>query len=195
MSLFSAIRDVANGFKSLLIGMRITAREAAQPNITVQYPHDTLPMPSRFRGHIKLVLDPATGKPLCTACTICERACPSGCIDLDGLKREGDKRKSVSKYMLDFTTCSLCGSCVEACPSGAIEFSKDYNVVSRNRDDFSKMDLFQKVESEAAQWSRTHPAPPVAETPAAPAAAPAPAATPVAAAPAAPAPAAETKQP
>jgi hypothetical protein len=68
-------------------------------------------------------------------------------------------------------------------------------VVSRNRDDFSKMDLFQKVESEAAQWSRTHPAPPVAETPAAPAAAPAPAATPVAAAPAAPAPAAETKQP
>jgi NADH-quinone oxidoreductase subunit I len=166
MSLFSAIRDVANGFKSLLIGMRITAREAAQPNITVQYPHDTLPMPSRFRGHIKLVLDPATGKPLCTACTICERACPSGCIDLDGLKREGDKRKSVSKYMLDFTTCSLCGSCVEACPSGAIEFSKDYNVVSRNRDDFSKMDLFQKVESEAAQWSRTHPAPPAASTPA-----------------------------
>jgi len=157
MSLFSAIRDVANGFKSLLIGMRITAREAAQPNITVQYPHDTLPMPPRFRGHIKLVLDPATGKPLCTACTICERACPSGCIDLDGLKREGDKRKSVSKYMLDFTTCSLCGSCVEACPSGAIEFSKDYNVVSRNRDDFSKMDLYQKVEAEAAQWSRTHP--------------------------------------
>jgi NADH-quinone oxidoreductase subunit I len=188
MSLFSAIRDVANGFKSLLIGMRITAREAAQPNITVQYPHDTLPMPPRFRGHIKLVLDPATGKPLCTACTICERACPSGCIDLDGLKREGDKRKSVSKYMLDFTTCSLCGSCVEACPSGAIEFSKEYNVVSRNRDAFAKMDLFQKVEAEAAQWSRTHPAPPAAETPAAPA----PAATPVAAAPA---PAAETKQP
>ena len=166
MSLFSAIRDVANGFKSLLIGMRITAREAAQPNITVQYPHDTLPMPPRFRGHIKLVLDPATGKPLCTACTICERACPSGCIDLDGLKREGDKRKSVSKYMLDFTTCSLCGSCVEACPSGAIEFSKDYNVVSRNRDDFSKMDLYQKVEAEAAQWSRTHPTPPAASTPA-----------------------------
>ena len=68
--------------------------------------------------------------------------------------------------MLDFTTCSLCGSCVEACPSGAIEFSKDYNVVSRNRDDFSKMDLFQKVEAEAAQWSRTHPAPPAASTPA-----------------------------
>ena len=160
MSLFSAIRDTLLGFKSLLVGMRITANEARQPTLTVQYPHETLPMPPRFRGHIKLVLDPATGKPLCTACTICERACPSGCIDLDGLKREGDKRKSVSKYMLDFTTCSLCGSCVEACPSGAIEFSKEYNVVSRNRDAFAKMDLYQKVLAEGEQWTKTHPTPP-----------------------------------
>ncbi len=188
MSLFSAIRDTLSGFKSLLVGIRITAREAAQPTLTVQYPHETLPMPPRFRGHIKLVMDPETGKPLCTACTICERACPSGCIDLDGLKREGDKRKSVSKYMLDFTTCSLCGSCVEACPSGAIEFSKEYNVVSRDRETFAKMDLYQKVLAEGEAWAKTHPTPPPAEAPAAPApAAPAPAAaTPAPAAPEAP---------
>ena len=185
MSLFSAIRDTLSGFKSLLVGMRITAREAAQPTLTVQYPHETLPMPPRFRGHIKLVMDPETGKPLCTACTICERACPSGCIDLDGLKREGDKRKSVSKYMLDFTTCSLCGSCVEACPNGAIEFSKEYNVVSRNRETFAKMDLYQKVLAEGEAWAKTHPTPPPAETPAAPAA-PAPAAAAATPAPAAP---------
>ena len=166
MSLLSAVRDVASGFKSLLVGMRITAREATKPLITVQYPHETLPMPARFRGHIQLVLDPATGKPICTACTICQRACPSGCIVLDGVKREGDKKKSVSKYELDFTMCSLCGSCVEACPSDAIAFSKDYNVVSFNRDDFGHMDLYKKVEAQAAEWTRTHPAPPVAETPA-----------------------------
>lgn len=190
MSLFSAIRDTLSGFKSLLVGMRITAREAAQPTLTVQYPHETLPMPPRFRGHIKLVMDPATGKPLCTACTICERACPSNCIDLDGLKREGDKRKSVSKYMLDFTTCSLCGSCVESCPSGAIEFSKDYNVVSRNRDAFAKMDLYQKVLAEGEEWTKTHPTPPPA-----PAAQPPATPAPAAAAPVAAAPASETPKP
>jgi NADH-quinone oxidoreductase subunit I len=159
MSMLTAIRDTWAGFKSLITGMRITAREAAKPIITVQYPHETLPMPARFRGHIKLVLDPETGRPRCTACTLCAKACPSGCIELDGIKREGDKKKSVSKYELDFTKCSLCGSCVEVCPSDAIDFSKDYNVVSLSRDDFAEMDLYAKIEAEAVAWAKTHPRP------------------------------------
>lgn len=174
MSLFTAIRDTASGFKSLLVGMRITGREALKPNITTQYPHETLKMPARFRGHIQLILDPETGKPRCTACTLCEKACPSECIDLDGLRREGDKKKSVSKYMLDFTKCSLCGSCVEACPSDALEFSKEYNVVGFARDQFDKMDLYAKVDAEAQAWAAAHPTPPA--PPAESAAAPKPAA-------------------
>lgn len=167
MSLFTVIRDTALGFKSLLIGMRITGREALKPNITTQYPHETLKMPARFRGHIQLILDPETGKPRCTACTLCAKACPSGCIVLDGVKREGDKKKSVSKYDLDFTTCSLCGSCVEACPSDALEFSKVYNVVGFSRGEFDHMDLYAKVEAEAKAWTAAHPTPPADPTPAA----------------------------
>jgi NADH-quinone oxidoreductase subunit I len=170
MSMLTTVRETISGFKSLLIGMRITAREATKPIITVQYPHDTLPMPPRFRGHIKLVLDPETGRPKCTACTLCAKACPSGCIELDGVRREGDKKKSVSKYDLDFTKCSLCGSCVEICPSDAIEFSREYNVVSFSRETFGDMDLCQKIEAEAAVWAKTHPQPaaPVAAPLAAP---------------------------
>jgi NADH-quinone oxidoreductase subunit I len=160
MSFFKTVRETVSGFKSLLIGMRITGREAFKPIITVQYPHETLPMPARFRGHIQLILDQETGRPRCTACTLCMKACPSGCIDLDGLKREGDKKKSVSKYVLDFTKCSLCGSCVEVCPSDAIEFSKQYNVVGLSRGDFNAMDLYAKVEAQAAEWAKTHPQPP-----------------------------------
>jgi NADH-quinone oxidoreductase subunit I len=185
MSLKTALRETYTGFKSLLTGMRITAREAAKPSITVQYPHETLKMPARFRGHVQLTLDPVTGKSLCTACGLCVRACPSDCLEVEGIKREGEKKKSVTEYKLDFTQCSLCGSCVEACPSDAIEYSKDYNVVSRNRDDFGKMDLMQKLNEKAQAWTKLHPAP-AAATPAAPAAA----AAPVAAA--APAPAAAT---
>jgi formate hydrogenlyase subunit 6/NADH:ubiquinone oxidoreductase subunit I len=98
-------------------------------------------MPARFRGHIELVLDPETGKALCFACKLCERACPSDCITVDGAKLEGQKKKSVTDYKLNFTKCSLCGSCVEACPFDAIEFSKDYNVVSLQPGRFSHMDL------------------------------------------------------
>jgi NADH-quinone oxidoreductase subunit I len=175
MSLKTAIRETYDGFKSLLIGMRITAREAAKPSITVQYPHETLKMPERFRGHVKLVLDPATGQSKCTACGLCVRACPSNSLEVDGAKREGEKKKSVTKYELDFSTCSLCGCCVEACPSEAIEYSKEYNVVSRDRDDFSKMDLMKRLDGEAKVWGQTHTIPP---TPAAAAAAPGAAATP-----------------
>ncbi|MDO8539214.1 MAG: NADH-quinone oxidoreductase subunit I [Opitutaceae bacterium] len=159
MSLASAIRETYLGFKSLLIGMRITGREALKPSLTSQYPHDTLKMPARFRGHIQLVLDPATGRPRCTACGLCVKACPSGCIDLDGLKREGEKKKSVSRYDLDFSMCSLCGSCVEVCPSDAIDFSKQYNVVSFNREQFAHMDLYAKIETESRLWAQTHPQP------------------------------------
>jgi NADH-quinone oxidoreductase subunit I len=165
MSLLSAISEVFKGFKSLLVGLRITAGQAVRPNITVQYPHQTLKMPERFRGHLELVVDPVTGKTRCTTCGLCVRACPSDCIELDGIKRDGDKKKSVTEYEQDFTKCSLCGSCVDACPSDAIQYSKDYNVVSFNRDDFGRMDLFKKAEVKMKSWAETHPSPPAPPAP------------------------------
>jgi NADH-quinone oxidoreductase subunit I len=190
MSLKTALRETYDGFKSLLVGMRITAREAAKPIITVPYPHETLKMPERFRGHVKLILDPATGQSRCTACGLCVKACPSNSLEVDGAKREGEKKKSVTKYELDFTTCSLCGCCVEVCPSDAIEYSKEYNVVSRDRDQFAKMDLYARLQGEAREWAKTHTIPP-APPAAAPAATTPPPAKPATSAPV-PAPAAAT---
>src|SRR5512138_2819858 len=111
-------------------------------------------MNPRFRGHIELVRDEDTGKPICFACKLCERACPSECISVEGVKKEGDKKKSVTEYKLDFTKCSLCGSCIAACPSGAISFSKDYNQVGFAKVEFI-MDLFARLEDE----SKARPAP------------------------------------
>ena len=116
--------------------------------MTVQYPHETLPIPARFRGHIELVRDPETGKAICYACKLCERACPSDCIIVEGAKLEGAKKKSVTVYKLDFTKCSLCGSCVEACRDAAIRYSRDYNLAGLHKEEFI-MDLFAKLEAEA----------------------------------------------
>jgi NADH-quinone oxidoreductase subunit I len=192
MRITTAFRDVWMGFRSLLTGLRITFGQATKPSLTVQYPHETLKMPDRFRGHIKLVLDPVTGRSRCTACNLCVRACPSDCISVEGMKREGEKKKSVSEYVLDFTTCSLCGSCIESCPSDAIEFSKQYNVVSLHREDFSHMDLVRQLDGEREAWAREHPGQPAAPVAAPAPTAPAPVAgttpAPAATAPAAPAP-------
>ena len=143
----NSLKEIATGFNSLLTGMRITLGQFFKTNVTVQYPHESLKMPERFRGHIELVRDPETGKALCFACKLCERACPSDCITVDGAKLDGAKKKSVTQYKLDFTKCSLCGSCVEACRDGAIRYSHAYNLASTNKEDYI-MDLFKRLEDE-----------------------------------------------
>jgi NADH-quinone oxidoreductase subunit I len=143
------VRETVGGLKSLVTGMRITIGQFFKPTVTVHYPHETLKMPPRFRGHIELVRDPNTGKAVCYACKLCERACPSDCIAVEGVKLEGAKKKSVSEYRLDFTKCSLCGSCVEACRDGAIRFSREFNLAGTSKEDFV-MDLFKRLEREAA---------------------------------------------
>ncbi|HVZ18434.1 MAG TPA: NADH-quinone oxidoreductase subunit I [Terriglobales bacterium] len=162
-------KEIVGGFKSLLTGMRITIGQFLKPIVTVQYPYKTLPIPARFRGHIELVLDPASGKPKCFVCKLCERACPSDCITVDGEKFPGDKKKSLTQYRLDFTKCSLCGSCVEACRDGAIRFSRDYNMVALDKDQFV-MDLFRRLENEAGGPGAFAHVPPPAVTEASPAA-------------------------
>jgi NADH-quinone oxidoreductase subunit I len=149
-----SLKEVFTGFNSLVTGMRVTIGQFFKPSVTLHYPHESLKMPKRFRGHIELVRDPKTGKPLCFACKLCERACPSDCITVEGAKLEGAKKKSVTQYVLDFTKCSLCGSCVEACRDGAIRFSREYNLASTSKEDYI-MDLFKRLENESHEAERT----------------------------------------
>ena len=141
--------EVCSGLKSLFIGLKITIGEFFKPTVTVRYPYETLKVPPRFRGHIELVRDAATGQPKCFVCKLCEKACPSDCITVEGVKPEGARRKTVTSYRLDFTKCSLCGSCVEACRDGAIRFSREYNLAGTSKEDFI-MDLFQRLEAQRA---------------------------------------------
>ena len=168
------IREFFSGLKSLFIGMGITLRQFFKPTITLQYPHESLKMPKRFRGHIELVRDQETGRPLCYACTLCQKACPSDCIMLEGAKMEGEKKKSVTKYVLDFTKCSLCGACVEVCPDDCIQFSNQYNLACLSKDEYL-VELFKMLEDESRSdgfppWPKP-PAPGVADNKAAPASA------------------------
>jgi NADH-quinone oxidoreductase subunit I len=141
-----ALFELVDGFGSLLTGMRIMLGQFFKPQVTVHYPHETLTLPKRYRGHIILVRDPETGQSLCVACKSCEKACPSDCIVVEGIKREGEKRKSVTEFKLNFTTCSLCGSCVEACPTEAIRFSREYNLASTSKEAFYQIDLVKAEE-------------------------------------------------
>lgn len=127
--------DLFYGAKSLLDGMWVTLKEFPKRPVTLSYPHESVAMYRRFRGHIELIGD-EEGNPNCVVCGLCQRACPSGCITITSEKPEGSKKKVLTGYRLDFTTCSLCGSCVEACNFNAIRFSNEYNLASTRKEDF-----------------------------------------------------------
>ena len=143
----NSLGEIVRGFTSLLTGMRVTLAQSFKPTVTVHYPHESLKMPARFRGHIELVRDPATGQSLCIACKACEKACPSDCLFVEGLKREGEKRKSPTQFSLDFTKCSLCGSCVEVCPTDALRFTRNYNLAGTDKSAFL-YDLLKRLQTE-----------------------------------------------
>jgi NADH-quinone oxidoreductase chain I len=132
------ILEIINGAISLISGMCVTTKAFFSPVVTVQYPRQTVKITPRFRGHTKLVADeerPERTK--CIVCGMCERNCPSKSIQqVEGEKLEGEKKKTATVYILNFTTCSQCGLCVESCPTDALAFSADYNAVSYNKEDF-----------------------------------------------------------
>jgi NADH-quinone oxidoreductase subunit I len=136
--------EIFSGLWSLIVGLSITFKEFFSPTVTVQYPYETLKMPDNFRGHIQLIIN-EEGQSNCIVCMMCQRACPSGCISVAGKKEEGAKKKTLSKYMLDFTRCSLCGSCVESCNFNAIEYSDEYRLASTRKEDFI-IDLLKRLE-------------------------------------------------
>jgi NADH-quinone oxidoreductase subunit I len=138
--------ELFTGAKSLLDGMWVTLKEFPRRPVTLNYPHESVKMYPRFRGHIELIGD-QEGKSNCIVCSMCQRACPSGCISLAGVKPEGEKKKVLTSYILDFTTCSLCGSCVESCNFNALRFSNEYNLASTNKEDFI-MDLLKRLEEQ-----------------------------------------------
>jgi formate hydrogenlyase subunit 6/NADH:ubiquinone oxidoreductase subunit I len=126
------------GAVSLIAGLGVTIKAFFQPVVTSQYPRQLLKISPRFRGHTKLIAERDNSEKIaCTACGICVRNCPSGSIkSAEGEKREGEKRKTATSYLLDFTTCSQCGICVEVCPFDALDFSADFNLVGFKREDF-----------------------------------------------------------
>jgi NADH-quinone oxidoreductase subunit I len=137
-------KELFVGGKSLIVGLGVTLKAFFQPLVTTQYPREKIDITPNFRGHIDLVKDPETGTYRCISCGMCARECPSECITVKGEKIEGEKKKALAVFKLDFTKCSLCGICVETCPVQAIDFSNDYELAGFTREEFH-FDLLQRL--------------------------------------------------
>lgn len=116
-------RNIWNAGVTIFEGMVVTFANLLRKPITVQYPDrhpkpvvETLPV--RYRGIIEV--DPN----ICTACKLCENACPISCIFIGIEKRE--KVRGLVEFAVDVGKCMFCGLCVEPCPTGAIRLTREF---------------------------------------------------------------------
>ena len=126
-----------DGLKTLLTGMDITMGEYMTRKVSEQYPENrkTQHVAERHRGTLVMPVD-ENGKTKCTACTLCEKACPNGSIKITSkmvTKADGKKGKILLDYQYDLGDCMFCQLCVNACNFGAIKFVKDFENAVFNR--------------------------------------------------------------
>jgi NADH-quinone oxidoreductase subunit I len=124
----SRVATIAGGLKSLLDGMRVTLRYLTHPStiVTRQYPENraTLTFPERYRARLRLVYED-NGYHRCTACRMCERACPNASIRI--LTRPGAATKNeLDRYIWRLDSCVFCNACVQSCPFDALEMTHEF---------------------------------------------------------------------
>lgn len=144
------------GLKTLLTGMDITMGEYMTRKITEQYPENrkTQHIADRHRGTLVMITD-ENGKNKCSACTLCEKACPNGSIKIVSkmvTKADGKKGKLLLDYQYDLGDCMFCQLCVNACNFGAIEFVKDFENATFDRKALVKHLNVAPTEAELAQY-------------------------------------------
>ena len=122
-------------------GFAVTFKRLFMPHQTIQYPEEKREMAPRFRGLPSLRADPDTGEPLCVACGLCARICPTSCLEMHVLpSEEGDRE--LGEFILRSGRCMFCGLCAQVCPVDAITMSSEYELSVLDREGL----LYTKIE-------------------------------------------------
>ena len=120
-------KEIKDATKTLATGLKVTMKEYFTPKSTEQYPENrktTLHVAKRHRGRLvfKRVEDPndpqavkrglKVGDYKCTACTMCEKACPNDTIKITSHMETdpetGKKKKVLDDYQYDLGDCMFC---------------------------------------------------------------------------------------
>ncbi|MFP4504704.1 MAG: 4Fe-4S binding protein [Cyclobacteriaceae bacterium] len=142
--------SIREGISSLLQGLRLSfrhlleARQSRKPVgieaadyfeqatgiVTLQYPHETLPVPDNGRYKLHNEIED------CIVCDKCAKICPVNCIEIEAVRAVEEigktsdgssKRLYPAKFDIDMSKCCFCGLCTTVCPTECLTMTKDYD--------------------------------------------------------------------
>lgn len=120
---------IMSAIGSLLKGMRLTLSYFLRPSciVTKQYPENrkTLSFPKRYRARLHFVYEDS-GFHKCTACKICEKACPNGSIKVLSRKGPVSGKTEIDRYIWRMDSCVMCNACVQSCPFDALTMGHEF---------------------------------------------------------------------
>jgi len=151
-------KNISRGLKTTVKGMSLTlrhfwqARQSRQPFaienssyfdfqtgiVTLQYPHQTLPVPDNGRYQLDCEIDD------CIVCDKCAKVCPVDCIDIEPIKSSevisyasdgSPVRLYAAKFDINMAKCCFCGLCTTVCPTECLTMTNKY--------EFSVVDITQ----------------------------------------------------
>ncbi len=132
-----SLNRFAGSFFALLKGLGVTLNYIIHPKrvVTREYPEnrETLTFPERFRGQVVMPHD-ENNDHNCTACTLCEKACPNGSISILTTKNIASKRV-LGQFVYRLSSCTLCNLCIEACPFDAIRMGHGFEMAGYTREE------------------------------------------------------------
>ena len=126
----------------ILKGMRVTASNffrsfyLKERLTTIPYPEERRITPDRSRTIPFLVYDGEDQDAglRCTACCICEKACPPQIIYIVPSRDEKNRLlKHPKVFDIDTSVCMECGICSEVCPFEAIRMDQVFELSTRER--------------------------------------------------------------
>ncbi|GAB3983865.1 hypothetical protein GCM10028806_57880 [Spirosoma terrae] len=146
----SYFKDIRAGIRTTLKGLSITLRHLKnathrrtpqgiadatyfdQQNglVTLQYPHEQLPIPDNGRYRLRNEIDD------CIVCDKCAKVCPVDCITIDAIKateevgRASDGspiRLYAATFDIDMAKCCYCGLCTVVCPTECLTMDKKFD--------------------------------------------------------------------
>lgn len=146
----SYFQDIQDGIRTTLKGLQITMRHLRQATerrkpisvandnyfeqqtglVTVQYPHEQLPIPDNGRYRLHNEIDD------CIVCDKCAKVCPVDCITIDAVKateeigRASDGspiRLYAATFDIDMAKCCYCGLCTVVCPTECLTMEKKFD--------------------------------------------------------------------